>query len=42
MHEILMDDGRIIVVGGAILEKIRGRAQVVYSENGDQVRVIRA
>ncbi len=42
MHEILMDDGRIIVVGGAILEKIRGRAQVVYSEDGDQVRVIRA
>jgi hypothetical protein len=41
LHEVLMDDGRIIVIGGALLEKMKGRTQVVYSANGGQVQVIR-
>ena len=41
LHEVLMDEGKIIVIEGALLEKIKGRAQVVYSGGGAQVRVIR-
>ena len=40
-HEVLMDDGRLIVVGGGLLEKLKGRARVVYSGYGGQVQVIR-
>jgi hypothetical protein len=39
LHEILMDGGIIIMTAGRDLEKIPGHAEVIYSADGERVRV---
>jgi hypothetical protein len=41
LHEILMDDGGIIMTRGRNLEKIPGHAEVIYSADGERVHVNR-
>jgi hypothetical protein len=41
LHEILMDDGGIIMTAGRNLEKIPGHAEVIYSADGERVHVNR-